>query len=151
MAQSAYGVIEIQTGQINCENSHGSGLISRRKLQMKFVMNNSDNDMPRYDNGQCTPSFRVLTNTYANQVITVLFADLQVLVTGSLHLVGDVLTLLKRSYKLKTVPSANNTDNPKHSFAHLPNIRFSYHIVEAAQVLKASFVCNIMTIACYNL
>lgn len=37
------------------------------------------------------------------------------------------------------MPSANNTDNPKHSFAHLPNIRFSYHIVEAAEVLNACF------------
>ena len=79
-----------------------------------------------------------------------LFADLQVLVTGSLHLVGDVLKLLKRWYKLKTVPSANNTDNPKRSFAHLPNITFSYHIVKAAEVLNASFVCNIMIIACYK-
>ena len=68
-------------------------------------------------------------------MITVLFADLQVLVTGSLHLVGDVLKLLKRWYKLKTVPSANNTDNPKHSFAHLPNITFSYHIVKLLRFL----------------
>ena len=69
---------------------------------IKFVMNNNDNDMPSYDNS--TPYIRVLIDVYANPLIIMLIAGLQVLVTGSLHLVGDVLKLLKRWYKLMTVP-----------------------------------------------
>jgi hypothetical protein len=61
---------------------------------IKFVMNNNDNDMPSYDNS--TPYIRVLIDVYANPLIIMLIAGLQVLVTGSLHLVGDVLKLLKR-------------------------------------------------------
>jgi folylpolyglutamate synthase/dihydropteroate synthase len=51
--------------------------------------------MPSCDNS--TPHMGVLTDTHINQVIIImLIVDLQVLVTGSLHLVGDVLKLLKR-------------------------------------------------------
>jgi hypothetical protein len=60
-----------------------------------LCMINSDNDMPSCNNS--TPHMGVLTVTHVNQVIIImLIVDLQVLVTGSLHLVGDVLKLLKR-------------------------------------------------------